>query len=343
MESLQERWQELIKAQGDKKEILFHPHLRQGKPGDKHTKRVVKNALQGYKSRPIPIAEEQGRCETPIRYGFRSFDRQWIVPDNRLINQPNPELWELRSDRQVFLTAFMQHSPTAGPALTFTGLIPDLHHYKGSFGGRVFPLWRDRDASVPNIPPNLLAYLTQRYEKRVTAEDLVAYIAAIAAHPAYTERFQSDLVQPGLRIPLTASTELFTMMAELGRTVIWLHTFGERFADPRHGRPAGPPRLPPNTAPRIPVAGAISQEPSVMPDTINYDEHNHRLLIGSGYIDGVSPQMWNYEVSGKKVLRQWFSYRKKNRERPIHRRPTEAIAVREIFSRIIGLPNTQLN
>ena len=27
--------------------------------------------------------------------------------------------------------------------------------------------------------------------------------------------------------------------------------------------------------------------------------------------------MWHYEVSGKQVLLHWFSYRKKNRERPI--------------------------
>ena len=27
--------------------------------------------------------------------------------------------------------------------------------------------------------------------------------------------------------------------------------------------------------------------------------------------------MWEYEVSGKQVLMQWFSYRKKNRDRPI--------------------------
>jgi hypothetical protein len=30
----------------------------------------------------------------------------------------------------------------------------------------------------------------------------------------------------------------------------------------------------------------------------------------------VPPAVWAYEVSGKQVLRQWFSYRKKNRERP---------------------------
>ena len=27
--------------------------------------------------------------------------------------------------------------------------------------------------------------------------------------------------------------------------------------------------------------------------------------------------MWNYEVSGKQVLTQWFSYRRKTRERPL--------------------------
>ena len=48
-----------------------------------------------------------------------------------------------------------------------------------------------------------------------------------------------------------------------------------------------------------------------------------RLLIGHGYVEHVEPGMWNYEVSGKQVLLQWFSYRKANRERPIigDRRP----------------------
>lgn len=37
--------------------------------------------------------------------------------------------------------------------------------------------------------------------------------------------------------------------------------------------------------------------------------------------------MWNYEVSGKQVLLHWFSYRKKDRERPIigDRRPPSVL------------------
>ena len=103
---------------------------------------------------------------------------------------------------------------------------------------------------------------------------------------------------------------------ELGRTIIWLHTFGERFADPNSGRPAKPPRLAKEKSPRIPAAGAIPQDPEAMPDEIRYDPGAKRLLVGGGYIENVSPEMWNYDVSGKQVLSQWFSYRKRNREKP---------------------------
>jgi hypothetical protein len=321
-ESLRQRWRTLTDAPDDQKDVLFHPHLRNGEPGDKHSRKVVTKGLPGHEPRLTPVADEQGPCVPPVQYGFRSFDRQWIIPDNRLINQPNPELWESYSESQVYLTAPSDRSPSAGPALTFTGLIPDLHHYNGR-GGRVFPLWRDRDAGVSNIPPGLLSYLGEKYKKPVSAEDFMAYIAAVTAHPAFTTRFKAELVQPGLRVPLTADAEIFSAAAELGRTIIWLHTFGERFADPKRSPPAGPPRMPKDAAPRIPAAGAISQDPAEMPDSIDYDESKRTLLIGSGYVEGVPPEVWSYGVSGKQVLRQWFSYRKANRERPIigDRRP----------------------
>jgi hypothetical protein len=167
------------------------------------------------------------------------------------------------------------------------------------------------------MPPDLLAFLRQRLETTVDAEDLIAYIAAVAAHPGYTARFEPDLAQPGLRIPVTADAATFADAADLGREVIWLHTYGERFADPARDRPSAPPRLPKDRAPRIPTDGVIPQSPDAMPDTIDYDETRGRLLIGQGYVERVTLAMWAYEVSGKHVLRQWFSYRKANRERPI--------------------------
>jgi Type ISP C-terminal specificity domain/N-6 DNA Methylase len=322
-ESLQQRWRKLVRAKPEQKQELFVPHLNRGKLGDRHVDREVKKGLPGFPDNSTPIAKERGDSLPPVRYGFRSFDRQWIIPDNRVLNRPNPELWRSHGEKQIYLTALMAHSPTSGPALTFTGMIPDLHHYKGSFGGRAFPLWRDAAATQPNLSPKLLEALASQYKVSVTPEDFFAYLAGVAANPAYTQRFQKDLAQPGLRIPLTVKLKLFAKGAELGRRLIWLHTFGDRFADQEAGRPPGPPRLPKDRAPRIPKEGAIPDDPASMPDEIAYDVSRQRLLIGEGFIDNVSPEVWHYEVSGKRVLTQWFSYRKKNRERPIigDRRP----------------------
>ena len=60
-----------------------------------------------------------------------------------------------------------------------------------------------------------------------------------------------------------------------------------------------------------------------MPDTMDYDPATRRLKIGKGYVENVTPEMWAYEVSGKQVLWHWFSYRRRDRSRPIigDRRP----------------------
>jgi hypothetical protein len=104
---------------------------------------------------------------------------------------------------------------------------------------------------------------------------------------------------------------------------VWLHCYGERFADPESNRPKGPPRLPKDKAPRIPADGAIPAAPEPLPETMDYDAATRRLRIGKGFVENVSPEMWAYEVSGKPVLRHWFSYRRRDRSRPIigDRRP----------------------
>jgi Type ISP C-terminal specificity domain len=304
-----------------RRDLLFHPHIRDGKPGDKHLEKSS-SALASFHPASESVAEsirradaagKQPEMRAAIRHGYRSFDRQYIIADKRLINQTNPAIWSNFSNRQVFLTGLMVNSPSNGPALTITGLIPDLSHYKGSFGGRVFPLYKDTAATEANISPAILAEMTKAFGTAPDPVDVFAYVAGLLAHPAYTKKFAADLVRPGLRVPVTADAMLFAEAAALGREVIWLHSFGERFND---GKPAGPPRVTPN-GPTIPRDGAISAKPQDFPDSIDYDADLKRLKIGTGYIDYVSPAVWAYEVSGKNVLRQWFSYRKKNRERPL--------------------------
>jgi hypothetical protein len=115
---------------------------------------------------------------------------------------------------------------------------------------------------------------------------------------------------------------------DLGQRVIWLHTYGDRFADAAAGRPAGPPCAPggPPCAPggpTIPAGGAISSDPAKFRDDLRYDATAQRLYVGEGFIDNVPQAVRDYEVSGRNVIDQWFSYRRKDRSRPIigDRRP----------------------
>ena len=109
----------------------------------------------------------------------------------------------------------------------------------------------------------------------------------------------------------------------LGREVIWLQTFGDRFADAKQGRPAGAPRLPAKERPIVPSDGAIPSDPDAMPVEISYNPVARRLNVGAGHVDNVPPEVWNYKIANVPVVAHWFSYRGRDRARPIigDRRP----------------------
>ena len=354
--SLEERWRQLVTERSPaRKNLLFHPH----EGGDRTLTKVMTTGLPGHERRSVSVGGDTGQVVAPLSYGFRSFDRQWIIPDNRLLNRPNPTLWAAHSSRQLYLTVPHDRAPTTGPALTFTALVPDVHHYNGR-GGRAFPLWADTSATTSNLHPAVLALLSGALGIAVAAEDLLAYIAAVASHPGYVARFAPNLVQPGLRIPLTTDAALFAEAIDLGREVIWLHTFGERCADPAAGRPAAPPRLPEGERPTIPEDGAIPTAADGMPETMEYEPATRRLRVGAGHVDNIPPAIWAYEVSGKAVLSQWFSYRGRDRSRPLigDRRPpsplsdvqpvswpaaytTELLHLLNVLGRLVGLEPRQ--
>jgi len=333
IDSLRSRWEKLIsESNSQKRALIFHPHESGDKSVSKESKKALPNfhnpkqsielALEGRSSSDPDILEKSKKAlmfPEPVRYGFRSFDRQWIIPDYRVINRPNPTLWGRFSAKQIYITVLARSSPTSGPAATITASPPDHDHYKGSANGRVLALWNDAEATEASIPGPTLTALAKALGEKPDPADVFAYVAALLAHPAYTERFRSDLIRPGLRVPLTADKKLFAEAAEIGKRVIWLHTFGERFADPnaKPPRPSGPPRLPAGQRPTITKEGAIPATAEDFPDSIDHDATKQRLLVGKGFIDHVPTAVWEYEVSGKQVLRQWFSYRKKDRSRPL--------------------------
>lgn len=237
-----------------------------------------------------------------VRYGYRSFDRQWAFQDPRLAALERPALWASLSAHQVFMLTKPTFRLGRGPAAVVSVGIPDLDHFRGSFGGKdVIPLFRDT-SGTPNVNPALLAVITARHREadidavNVSAEQLFAYTFAVLAGTDYTDRFHEALETPGPRVPLTADPGLFARMVAHGEKLIWLQTFGERCGDGA---------LPTDDIQWQP-------EPTHLPGNradVAYDPSARALRVADGVLTGVPEDVWKFEVSGMEVLPKWLGYR----------------------------------
>jgi hypothetical protein len=177
----------------------------------------------------------------------------------------------------------------------------------------VLPVYHPDGRSTSGV--KLLDALSERLGIEVSGLDLLCYVAAVVSHPGYTARFAEQLETPGVRVPLTANTELFIRAVEVGREVVWASTYGQRCADPASGRPRDDVSLPPELRPRN--LDGIPHTPEGMPNTIAHSsddpdaEADNILLIGEARFQPVPTAVWRYDVGGKPVLRQWFAYRKR--------------------------------
>jgi hypothetical protein len=311
-EVLTARWQELI-ASSDKDKM--RELLKTTRDRDIDSTFEMPLAGQPPEQAASSLWGERGPCPDLVRYALRSFDRQWIIRDRRLLDMPRPPLWNAHSSRQVYLTFPMAEGVKDGPGLTCSASLPDLHHYRGR-GGRAHPLWRDPSATEPNLTPGITDQLVRAVGSSVIPEDVFSYITAVCAHPAYTAwRNEASPHDHELRVPVTAESDLWEEAVQLGQRVIWAHSFGERFADPAKGREPGP-------NPRVeggPVWGAaIPSEPDRHPNAIAYDPEDRRIFVGEGtevgWIENVDPAVWAYRVSGMSPIESWFKYRKQDPE-----------------------------
>lgn len=297
---LRRRWRALVRAEKADQPTLLKV-TRERRP-DK-----LERPLPGQEWR-MTLAAETAEVPSITPYGRMTLDRQWLIADRRVIDFPRPALWFTHSDRQIYLSELHTESGRPGPAVTFTSLIPDMHHFKGTEGGRVTPLYRHPQQMETNVTPGLLRTLSKLLGTRVDAEDLLAYIAGVAGHSGYTRRFEEQLKTRGVRIPLTRDPDLWAKVAQAGRRVVWLHTYGHRFVSPGQGRPCGSPRLP---EPERPVCLAPIDEGGAFPETISYDADARTLTVGAGVIGPVPPEVWNYRIGGVPVIRKWFGFRKR--------------------------------
>ena len=247
----------------------------------------------------------EGDAPRPQKYCFRQFDRQYALIDTRFADRLRPSLVSAAGLRNVFFSSLPTKALGEGAAIGVSADIPDLDVFCGRGGKDVMPLYRDQKGKQPNITNGLLDTLGVHYGAIPTSEDFAAYIYAMLGGQSYTRRFWNELEMPGPRVPITKDGPIFAKAAALGRHLIWLHTYAERFRGDDRGDkiPAGRARC---TAP-------VSDDPDRYPENFTWIMTEQAIRVGEGRFGPVAFAVWNFEVSGLKVVQSWLGYRMKQR------------------------------
>ena len=276
---------------------------------DRKVDREYPALITGEAAEAIAMLDRDAPTPRIERYGFRSLDRQWVIADSRVGDFMRPDLWRTHGPQQTYITGLLTNVLGLGPAAMATSTVPDVHFFRGSFGDKgVIPLWRDAEATRPNVTGGLLERIGEAHGGEASAERLFAYAYGILAQPAYVEAFWDELEQPPPRLPIAKDAALFGRVADLGERLLWLHTYGERFRDPAAGRGDLEPGEARCTKP-VP--------PSPLPEGHSYDAGTRVLRVGTGPDAGefapVAPEVYGYSVSGFRVVKSWLDRRKRER------------------------------
>jgi predicted helicase len=217
----------------------------------------------------------------------------------------SPPLWLAHSDTQMYLTGLLTKPTGRGPAVTACVFLPDKDCFSARGAKDVVPIYRDADRREANTLPGLLDILGKTYARAVTPEELFAYVYGILAQPAFTDRYAEELGTRELRVPLTKIASLFARVCDVGAKLLWLHTYAQRYVPTKHHRgqvPKGQARC---TKP-------VSGDATSYPERYEYNDAARVLYVGDGEFSPVPPKVYEYEVSGLKVVQSWLKYRMKS-------------------------------
>jgi len=237
----------------------------------------------------------------PILY--RPFDVRYVFYHEAIIERSRPEVMRhmLAGKNLGLITArsnkssVMDHffitdkimETKCGESTTQSALFP-LYLYPSTISPDMF-----HQARQPNLAEWLLPKLSAAYGFTPAPEEVLAYLYAIFYSPTYRRRYAQELRTDFPRLPFTVDGALFRQMAALGQQLIDLHLL----------------RHPSNTA------GVKYQgQGSDLVEKVRYEAATGRVFINADkYFEGITPEMWEYQIGGYQVLEKYLKDRKGRR------------------------------
>ena len=233
-------------------------------------------------------------AELEAHYCYRPLDRRWFYNDLVLLDRPGPQMQRVWGTNNIGLYA-LPSGTGAGPGVWCHGLLPDYHAFRGSYGGYAFPLHDRRpEVNAPNISPALVESLSAAYGEPIAAEDVFDAMLCLLSAASYTRRFAEDLEDVFPHIPFPARQEVFLDAVRVGREIRAVETFAREPGEPYR---------------RADFVSVVT-EPRGALAPVEWDGGEITLCDdGSGRATGLPQDVWNFSVSGYRLLSHWLEAR----------------------------------
>jgi hypothetical protein len=239
-------------------------------------------------ARAIPFDARHVTC-----VAYRPLDRRYLYNHRAYGDFLRPDLQGVWGNENVGLYA-LPSGTAAGPAVWCHGVLPDYHAFRGSYGGYAFPLYDRRPSiSAPNIAHAVIEGLSGAYGETVSPEDTFDAILCLLSATSYTLRFAEDLEDAFPHVAFPARYSVFQDAARIGSEIRAIETFAR---EPGGLERRDFVRLETQPSGNVAATEAIGESLMLCADN-------------SGRITGLPQRVWNFSVSGYRVLPRWLEAR----------------------------------
>jgi len=162
-------------------------------------------------------------CPEIVRFGYRSFDYQWLLYDKGLAYSLRGETYTRHRNGQGYFVGHLTKAASGSCFLTFSDAVveADFHAKRGAKD--VIPL-----LLTSGKQRNLAEDFCKKFESinGYSANDFMFYALAVLSSVDYCNTFSMDTEKYGLRVPMSLSEKLYDELVALGKDVATLNALG---------------------------------------------------------------------------------------------------------------------
>jgi predicted helicase len=247
------------------------------------------------------LAEDKKWDDYFAKILYRPFDVRHIYYTQKMVDWPRPEVMPHMMQDNLGLITPKQFKEEPGAFVTDTiighktvsaydiNYLFPLYLYPDIDKKDLFSHKKESEGRQPNINLEFLKMLYEVYKKEPTLEGIFNYVYAVLYSTIYRTKYAEFLKTDFPRIPFTRDYKLFDKVEKQGKTLVDLHLLKSSELD----------------QPIVKFQGKGDNKVEKVKC------QQGRVFINNGqYFEGISPEVWQYQIGGYQVCDKWLKDRK---------------------------------